>query len=64
MIQRFKPAAEIADVPCSAFASSPAHATHGRLIVHRVCELNPITATDGQGELFATYRYLPTARLS
>ena len=49
--------AEIAEVPYTAFASSPAHATHGRLIVRRVRDLNPSTATDGQGELFAAYRY-------
>ncbi len=49
--------AEIAEVPYTAFASSPAHATHARLIVRRVRDLNPSAATDGQGELFAAYRY-------
>ena len=49
--------AEIAEVPYTAFASSPAHAAHGRLIVRRVRELNPSAAAEGQGELFAAYRY-------
>ena len=49
--------AEIAEVPYTAFAASPAHRTDGRLIVRRVKRLNPKTATQGQGELFATYRY-------
>jgi len=48
--------AEIAEVPYTAFASTPAHATHGRLIVRRVRDLNP-GATKGQGELFGTYRH-------
>lgn len=49
--------AEIAEVPYTAFASSRAHRTHGRLIVRRVKRLNPKAAAQGQGELFATYRY-------
>lgn len=48
--------AEIAEVPYIAFASSPAHATHGRLIVRRVRDLAP-RAAEGQGELFGAYRY-------
>jgi hypothetical protein len=47
--------AEIAEVPYTAFASTPAHRTEGRLIVRRVRERNR-TAHD-QGELFAAYRY-------
>src|SRR2546423_961435 len=49
--------AEIAEVPYTAFASHPAHRTDGRLIVRRVRRLNPKAAVQGQGELFATYRY-------
>ena len=49
--------AEIAEVPYTAFASRRAHRTDGRLIVRRVRRLNPKAAAQGQGELFATYRY-------
>jgi hypothetical protein len=49
--------AEIAEVPYTAFASKAAHRTHGTLIVRRVKRLNPKAAAQGQGELFATYRY-------
>jgi hypothetical protein len=49
-------AAENAETPYTAFASST-HCTHGRLIVRRVRRLNPKPAAQGQGELFATYRY-------
>ena len=49
--------AEIAEVPYTAFASKRAHRTDGRLIVRRVRRLNPKAAAQGQGELFATYRY-------
>lgn len=49
--------AEIAEVPYTAFASSPAHATHGRLIVRRVRDLASSAAAQGQGELFGAYRY-------
>jgi hypothetical protein len=49
--------AEIAEVPYTAFASSRAHRTDGELIVRRVRRLNPKAATQGQGELFAAYRY-------
>ena len=49
--------AEIAEVPYTAFASKAAHRTDGRLIVRRVTRLNPQAAAQGQGELFATYRY-------
>jgi Transposase DDE domain group 1 len=48
--------AEIAEVPYTAFASTPAHRTQGRLIVRRVRERNP-RAADGQDELFGAYRY-------
>jgi hypothetical protein len=49
--------AEIAEVPYTAFASRRAHRTEGRLIVRRVRRLNPKAAAQGQGELFAAYRY-------
>jgi hypothetical protein len=49
--------AEIAEVPYTAFASKRAHRSDGRLIVRRVRRLNPNSVPQGQGELFATYRY-------
>jgi Transposase DDE domain group 1 len=49
--------AQIAEVPYTAFASRRTHHTRGRLIIRRVTRLNPNAATQGQGELFATYRY-------
>jgi hypothetical protein len=49
--------AEIAEVPYTAFASNRAHRTDGRLIMRRVKRLNPKAVAQGQGELFATYRY-------
>jgi hypothetical protein len=49
--------AEIAKVPYTAFASTRAHRTDGELIVRRVKRLNPNSVPQGQGELFATYRY-------
>jgi len=49
--------AEIAEVPYTAFASNRAHRTDGELIVRRVRRLNPKATAQGQGELFATYRY-------
>lgn len=49
--------AEIAEVPYTAFASSSAHRTDGRLIVRRVKRLNPKATAQRQHELFATYRY-------
>jgi hypothetical protein len=49
--------AEIAEVPYIAFATKGAHRAEGRLIVRRVRRLNPKAAAQGQGELFATYRY-------
>jgi Transposase DDE domain group 1 len=45
--------AEIAEVPYTAFASHRTHRTEGGLIKH----VNPKATTQGQGELFATYRY-------
>jgi hypothetical protein len=48
--------AEVAEVGYTAFASSPAHAVTGRLIVRRVKRLNPKAAA-GQGELLPDYRY-------
>lgn len=49
--------AEIAEVGYTAFAASRAHRTHGRLVVRRVKRLNPKATAQGQGELFAAYRY-------
>src|SRR5512142_819242 len=49
--------AQIAKVPYTAFASNRAHRTDGELIVRRVRRLNPKGTPQGQGELFATYRY-------
>ena len=49
--------AQIAKVPYTAFASTRAHRTDGELIVRRVRRLNPNSAAQGQGELFAAYRY-------
>jgi hypothetical protein len=49
--------AEIAKVPYTAFAAKRAHRTDGELIVRRVRRLNPKATAQGQGELFATYRY-------
>jgi Transposase DDE domain group 1 len=50
--------AEIAEIGYTAFTSKKTdlHAT-GRLIVRRVKRLNPATAAEGQGELFALYRH-------
>jgi hypothetical protein len=49
--------AEIAKVPYTAFASKRAHRTDGELMVRRVRRLNPNSTPQGQGELFAAYRY-------
>jgi Transposase DDE domain group 1 len=49
--------AEIAEVPYTAFAAKTKHHTNATLIVRRVKRLNPQAAAQGQGELFATYRY-------
>jgi hypothetical protein len=49
--------AEIAKVPYTAFASKRAHRTDGELMVRRVRRLNPNSIPQGQGELFAAYRY-------
>ena len=49
--------AEIAEVPYTAFASSRAHRITARLIVRRVRRLNNHKASEGQDELFSTYRY-------
>ncbi|EUA02469.1 putative tnpC, partial [Mycobacterium kansasii 732] len=49
--------AEIAEVPYTAFTSTPAHATEGRLIVRRVRDLAKSPAGHGQGELLAAHRY-------
>jgi transposase-like protein len=57
--QRWISDAEVAEVPFTAFTSRR-HAEHitARLIVRRVRQLNPTTATrGGQEELFAVYRY-------
>jgi hypothetical protein len=49
--------AEIAQVPYTAFASKTKHRTDANLIVRRVKRVNSKAAGQGQGELFATYRY-------
>jgi hypothetical protein len=49
--------AEIAEVPYTAFAAKTKHRTDATLIVRRVKRLNPKAAAQGQGELFAAYRY-------
>jgi hypothetical protein len=59
--------AEIAEVPYTAFASSPAHATHGRLIVRRVATSTPAPPPKARASCSpptAITRYLPTARFS
>ena len=56
--QRWISDAEVAEITHTAFTGRRAaeHVT-ARLIVRRVRRLNPATAPDGQGELFAAYRY-------
>jgi len=56
--QRFISDAEVAEVPFTAFTSrrKADHIT-ARLIVRRVKRLNPISVTQGQGELFSVYRH-------
>ena len=48
--------AEIAEIPYTAFTSKKNRAVTARLIVRRVKRLNP-AASQGQDELFSTYRY-------
>jgi hypothetical protein len=56
--QRWVSDAEIAEVGYSAFTSQPEAAqAAARLIVRRVRRLNPSSAPQGQGELFAVHRY-------
>src|SRR5258708_5418616 len=50
--------AEIAEIPYTAFASKKSQAVTARLIVRRVKDLNH-KAGQGQGELFAVWRYHP-----
>jgi hypothetical protein len=56
--QRWISEAEIAEIPYTAFTSKKTelHA-RGRLIVRRVKRLNPAAVSEGQGELFETYRH-------
>ena len=50
--------AEIAEVPYTAFTSKPKkQQVTARLLVRRVKRLNPGAQAQGQGELFAAYRY-------
>ena len=50
--------AEVAEVAYTAFTGRrKAEQVPGRLLVRRVRRLNPVTVPQGQGELFATYRY-------
>jgi hypothetical protein len=56
--QRWVSDAEIAEIGYTAFTSRPKAAqAAGRLVVRRVRRLNPASAPQGQGELFAVYRY-------
>jgi hypothetical protein len=56
--QRYVSDAEIAEVSYTAFTGRrKAEQVTARLLVHRVRRLNPVTVPQGQGELFATYRY-------
>jgi hypothetical protein len=55
--KRLVSAAEVAEVPYTAFASKKGQAITARLIVRRIRRLGDAPA--GQGELFAAYRYHP-----
>jgi len=56
--QRWISDAQVAEIPYTAFTSKPAaDQVSARLIVRRVKRLNPATAPQGQGELFAAYRH-------
>jgi DDE family transposase len=54
--QRLISDAQVAEVPYTAFASKNSKAITARLIIRRVRDLNR-KAADGQGELFACWRY-------
>jgi hypothetical protein len=54
--QRLISDAEVAEVPCTAFASKKGKAITARLIVRRVKDLNR-KAAEGQDELFTIWRY-------
>ncbi len=54
--RRWISGAEVAEVPCTAFASKKGQAVTARLIVRRVRDLNR-KAGEGQHELFAIWRY-------
>jgi Transposase DDE domain group 1 len=55
-LRRWVSDAEVAEVPYTAFASKKGQAITARLIVRRVKDLNR-KAAEGQGELFAVWRY-------
>ena len=56
--QRWISDAQVAEIPYTAFTSKPAaDRVSARLIVRRVKRLNPVSAPQGQGELFAAYRH-------
>jgi hypothetical protein len=56
--QRWISDAQVAEIPYTAFTSKPAaDQVSARLIVRRVKRLNPVSAPQGQGELFAAYRH-------
>jgi hypothetical protein len=56
--QRWISDAQVAETTYTAFTSKPRkHQVTARLIVRRVKRLNPATARQGQGELFAVYRF-------
>ena len=54
-LRRWVSDAEVAEVPCTAFASRKGKAVTARLIVRRVKDLN--RSAVGQGELFCAWRY-------
>jgi hypothetical protein len=55
-LRRWVPDAEVAEVPCTAFAAKKGKAITARLIVRRVKDLNR-AAAGGQGELFTLWRH-------
>jgi hypothetical protein len=56
-LRRWVSDAEVAEVPCTAFASKKGGAVTARLIVRRVKDLNREAAAAGQHELFCAWRY-------
>ena len=54
--QRLISGAEVAEVPCTAFAARKGQAITARLIIRRVKDLNR-KAAQGRDELFTSWRY-------